>query len=145
MDAAAPLLFDVFARLGPRPVPLPPAPPGTLDVAQADLPAPLRRFGPQLGTDREAPKLTFPPEGATLRPVAGRVLARVDRGRAPFTWFANGAPVLTRSFERAARLPLSGPALSPCRWSMRGPRGAGGGGVALTGRGARGLPCALSI
>ncbi|NBB99224.1 MAG: hypothetical protein GVY34_13830, partial [Alphaproteobacteria bacterium] len=31
------------------------------------------------------------------------------RGRAPFTWFANGAPVLTRSHERAAQLPLPGP------------------------------------
>jgi penicillin-binding protein 1C len=109
LDAAAPVLFETFARLGPRPVPLPPAPPGTLDMAHGDLPLPLRHFGPQLAVDRDAPKLAFPPEGAALRPVGGRVLARVDRGRAPFTWFANGAPVLTRSFEREAHLPLAGP------------------------------------
>lgn len=109
LDAAAPVLFDVFAQLGARPAPLPPAPPRTLDVAHADLPAPLRRFGPQLAMNADAPQLAFPPNGAALRPVSGQVLARVDRGRAPFTWFANGAPVLTRSFERAAQLPLNGP------------------------------------
>ncbi|MCC1481887.1 penicillin-binding protein 1C [Roseibaca sp. Y0-43] len=109
LDAAAPVLFETFARLGPRPAPLPPAPPGTLDVAHVDLPPPLRRFGPQLATDADAPQLAFPPAGAALRPVAGRVMARVDRGRAPFTWFANGAPVLTRSFEREAHLPVTGP------------------------------------
>jgi len=109
LDAAAPVLFEAFARLGPRPEPLPPAPPGTLDVAHSQLPAPLRRFGPQLAMDADAPKLAFPPKGAALRPVGGRVLARVDRGRAPFTWFANGAPVLTRSHEREAHLPLPGP------------------------------------
>jgi penicillin-binding protein 1C len=109
LDAAAPVLFEIFARLGPRPVPLPPAPQGTLDVAHADLPAPLRRFGPQLALDADAPELAFPPAGAALRPVGGRVMARVDRGRAPFTWFANGAPLLTRSYEREALLPMIGP------------------------------------
>ncbi|MBN2759948.1 MAG: penicillin-binding protein 1C [Rhodobacteraceae bacterium] len=109
LDAAAPVLFEIFARLGPRPVPLPPAPPGTLDVAYADLPAPLRRFGPQLALDADAPELAFPPAGAALRPVGGQVMARVDRGRAPFTWFANGAPLLTRSYEREALLPVDGP------------------------------------
>jgi penicillin-binding protein 1C len=109
LDVAAPLLFEVFAHLGPQPAPLPPAPPGTLDVAHNDLPLPLRQFGPQLATDADAPQLTFPPDGAALVPVGGQVLARVDRGRAPFTWFANGAPILTRSHERAAHLPLAGP------------------------------------
>lgn len=109
LDVAAPVLFEVFAHLGASPAPLPPAPPGTLDVANAALPLPLQHFGPQLAQDDTAPKLAFPPEGAALRPMAGRVLARVDRGRAPFTWYANGAPVLTRSFERDAHLPLKGP------------------------------------
>jgi penicillin-binding protein 1C len=40
--------------------------------------------------------------------MAGGVLARVDRGRAPFTWFANGAPILRASLDREARLPLTG-------------------------------------
>lgn len=109
VDVAAPLLFEVFARLGARPVPLPPAPPATLVLAHADLPAPLQRFGERVAQASDAPEVAFPPEGAALRVMSGGVLARVDRGRAPFTWFANGAPVLTASHEREARLMLEGP------------------------------------
>jgi penicillin-binding protein 1C len=108
-DVAAPLLFEVFARLGERPVPLPAAPPGTLIARNPDLPAHLRLFGARLVHTEDAPRLTFPPDGAALAPLAGGVLARVERGRAPFTWFANGAPVLRSSFEREARLGLEGP------------------------------------
>src|SRR6185295_18703624 len=42
--AAAPLLFDAFARLAQRRAPLPAAPAGTLNVAATDLPPPLKRF-----------------------------------------------------------------------------------------------------
>jgi penicillin-binding protein 1C len=106
---AAPLLFEAFARLGPRSVALPPAPPGTLLASNADLPAPLRQFGTRLTQPDDAPRLTFPPEGAALVPLAGGVLARVERGRAPFTWFADGVPVAVASFEREERLSLEGP------------------------------------
>jgi penicillin-binding protein 1C len=41
--------------------------------------------------------------------MSGGLLARVDQGSAPFTWFANGAPILRASQEREARLPLVGP------------------------------------
>lgn len=109
VDVAAPLLFEVFARLGARPAPLPPAPPATLVLAHADLPAPLQRFGERVAQASDAPEVAFPPEGAALRVMSGGVLARVDRGQAPFTWFANGAPVLTASHEREARLMLEGP------------------------------------
>lgn len=109
VDVAAPLLFEVFARLGPQPVPLPPAPPAALLLGHADLPAPLQRFGTRLAQASEAPELAFPPDGAALRMLPGGVLARVERGRAPFTWFANGAPVLMASHEREARLVLDGP------------------------------------
>lgn len=108
-EVAAPLLFEAFARLdGPQA--LPPAPPGTRTVAStADLPAPLRQFGARLVQIEDAPRLTFPPDGAALAPLAGGVLARVELGRAPFTWFADGAPVAVASYEREARLPLDGP------------------------------------
>jgi penicillin-binding protein 1C len=109
VEVAAPLLFEAFARLGPRPVALPPAPAGTLIALSADLPAPLRQFGTRLAPADDAPRLTFPPEGAALVPLAGGILARVERGRAPFTWFADGAPVVRASFEREARLELDGP------------------------------------
>jgi penicillin-binding protein 1C len=108
-EVAAPLLFEAFARLGERPVPLPAAPPGTLIASNAQLPAPLRQFGARLVQADDAPRVTFPPDGAALVPLAGGILVRVERGRAPFTWFADGAPVLLASHEREARLTLEGP------------------------------------
>ena len=108
--AATPLLVEAFARLGGRPVPLPPAPPGTRIVASAaELPAPLRRFGARDAERDDAPQLAFPPDGAALVPLAGGVPARVERGTAPFSWFANGAPVEVARYEREARLNLDGP------------------------------------
>ena len=109
VEVAAPLLFGAFARLGPRPVALPPAPPGTLIASNAELPAPLRRFGTRLAEPDDAPRVTFPPDGAALAPLPGGILARVERGRAPFTWLADGVPIVTASQEREARLELEGP------------------------------------
>ena len=109
VDVAAPLLFEVFARLGTQPAPLAPAPPSALVLAHADLPAPLQRFGERVAQASDAPEVAFPPNGAALRVMQVGVLARVDRGTAPFTWYANGRPVLTSSHEREARLALDGP------------------------------------
>jgi penicillin-binding protein 1C len=109
VEVAAPLLFEVFARLGGT-IALPPAPPGALQVASnAQLPEPLRQFGSRTVVVEDAPRLTFPPDGAALAPLAGGVPARVERGTAPFTWFADGAPVVVGSSEREARLDLPGP------------------------------------
>jgi penicillin-binding protein 1C len=109
VEVAAPVLFEVFARLGGT-VALPPAPPGVLQVASnAALPEPLRQFGARTVVVEDAPRLTFPPDGAALVPMPGGVPARVERGTAPFTWFADGAPVVVGSYEREARLELPGP------------------------------------
>lgn len=109
-EVALPVLFEVFARLGPRPVPLAPAPPGTLVAASnGDLPLPLRQFGARLVGTEDAPRLTFPPDGAAIVPLAGEILARVERGRAPFTWFADGEPVAIGTFDRETRLAVEGP------------------------------------
>ena len=109
-STAAPLLFEIFARLGPRPEPLPPAPPRTLMVgSNVELPAPLQRFGTRQAVADDAPQLAFPPDGAALAPLAGRIPARVERGRPPFAWFADGAPLAVQSFEREMRLALEGP------------------------------------
>ncbi len=109
-DVATPVLFEVFARLSAKTTPLPPAPPGTLIVASnAELPPPLRQFGARLVTVDDAPKVVFPPDGAAIAPLAGGILARVERGKAPFTWFADGAPVVVGSYERETRLALDGP------------------------------------
>lgn len=109
-DAATPLLVEVFARLAGTPEPLPPAPPGTRIVGSAaELPTPLQRFGSRGSEGDDAPQVAFPPDGAALAPLAGGVPARVERGHAPFTWFANGAPVEVTTFERETRLALPGP------------------------------------
>ena len=44
--AAAPILFDAFARSGELPAPLPPAPKGAILAANGKLPLPLQRFNP---------------------------------------------------------------------------------------------------
>jgi penicillin-binding protein 1C len=99
-DAAAPILFDAFARTGTI-APLPPPPPGVLVAANAKLPPPLRRFQPgRLAGDTARPPLhiIFPPDGALLDlattggkpdPVALKVTGAV----APLTVLVNGTPV----------------------------------------------------
>ena len=106
-DLAAPVLFEAYQRIRSAPVPLPPPPPETLIVSTAELPQPLQRF---TGRDAvfkaapDAPKLIFPPDGARLA-VAGGVPAKVRDGKPPFTWLANGAPVLTGAQTREVMLP----------------------------------------
>lgn len=108
-SAATPLLFEVFARLG-DPAPLPPAPPGALLAGStAELPAHLRQFGQRAEAVSDEPQLVFPPDGAVLTPLPSGMMARVERGAAPFTWLANGAPIMQGSYEREVRLPLAEP------------------------------------
>src|SRR5262249_36022428 len=68
--AAAPILFDAFARTGKLPAPLPATPKGALIAATGKLPPPLQRFRPgglASGEAAEAPlRIMFPPNGARL-------------------------------------------------------------------------------
>ncbi|WP_101067482.1 penicillin-binding transpeptidase domain-containing protein, partial [Roseovarius salinarum] len=107
-ELAAPVLFEAFQRLKPAPDPLPPAPPQALLVPTAELPQPLRRFTGREAVFRaaeDAPKLSFPPEGARLPLADAGVPVKVRDGTPPFTWMANGAPVLTGVRRRQAHLP----------------------------------------
>jgi penicillin-binding protein 1C len=103
-QAAAPLLFDAFARLGRDVEPIR-APNGVLRVtASADLPPPLRHLR------RDAPKtiaaagvtplkIAYPPDGARVdlgladgdgdETLALKALG----GALPLTWFVNGQPI----------------------------------------------------
>ncbi|MFA5551742.1 MAG: penicillin-binding protein 1C [Trueperaceae bacterium] len=109
LDVAVPVLFELFARLGGV-QPQPPAPPTLLTAASnAELPAHLQQFGSRVVQTEDSPRLTFPPEGAALAPLAGGIPVKVERGRAPFAWFANGEPVLLGSYERETRLEVPGP------------------------------------
>ncbi len=100
ITAAAPLLVDVFARLGPR-HPLPPAPPGVLRATTVSLPPPLRRVDEPAAT--AGPRIAFPPAGARLALGAGldgELALKVRDGQPPFTWFANGTPIAHEPFAR---------------------------------------------
>ena len=98
-DLAAPVLFQAFARLKPALDPQPPAPASTLLVANADLPQPLQRFRSRSAVFEvaaDAPAVAFPPDGAEVELLPAGLKVRVTGGTAPFTWLADGVPVIVR-------------------------------------------------
>jgi penicillin-binding protein 1C len=109
--AAAPILFEAFSRSGVAITALPRAPSGAVRIAHAELPASLRRFALTAGglvatTAREpAPEIVYPPEGAhvELGATSGGDITplalKLQGGRAPFRWLANGK-VLPESARR---------------------------------------------
>lgn len=103
--SAAPILFDGFAKSGLPVTALPRAPAGALRTARVDLPVTQRRFRSgretleQKGIAEPAPLIVFPPEGARveLASAAGAdampLALKLQGGRAPFRWLANGRPL----------------------------------------------------
>ena len=98
--AAAPILFDAFARTGKIPAALPKAPKGVLVANNAKLPLPLRRFRPlgelvRTGSDL-APHIQFPLNGSRIdvdRANDGQSAAmpvKVAGGVLPLTVLVNG-------------------------------------------------------
>jgi len=113
-EVAAPVLFDVFARIKPGFAPLAAPPPQALLLGAASLPRPLQRFEDR-GTDPAAadrPVLTFPPDGAALAPGPDALTVKLRGGRAPFTLLADGLPVATGQFAREIEVPRPGPGFS---------------------------------
>ena len=93
-ELAAPVLFDAFQRLKPQVDPIAPPPPATLLLPNAQLPLPLQVFRQRgISATTGGPAISFPPDGAIVEGTA--LVAKVRDGQAPFTWLANGAPVLT--------------------------------------------------
>jgi penicillin-binding protein 1C len=101
--AAAPILFDAFARTGKLLSPLPKPPKGALLASNAKLPLPLRRFRPvgelvRTGSD-SAPHIQFPLNGSRIdvdRSNDGRNSAmpvKVAGGVLPLTMLVNGISV----------------------------------------------------
>ena len=102
--SAAPILFEAFTKSGVAITPFPPAPTGTSRLAYNDLPANQRRFsvtssGLLSASRREAsPQIVYPPEGARieLSSQSGELsplVLKLQGGRAPFRWLANGKPL----------------------------------------------------
>jgi penicillin-binding protein 1C len=97
--AAAPILFDAFARTGDLPGALPPAPKGAILAANGKLPLPLQRFSADgVGVRQsERVRIMFPPHGARLELAGpeGRpepVALKIAGGVEPLTIMVNGVP-----------------------------------------------------
>jgi len=96
--AAAPILFEAFARLPNPSAALPHAPAGVLITSSAKLPPPLRHFeADERSGARAGLHILFPPDGARLdiRVVADKpapVPLKVTGARAPVTILVNGVP-----------------------------------------------------
>ena len=101
--AAAPILFDAFARTGKLPATLPKSPKGALVASNAKLPLPLRRFRPAGELVRaggeQAPHIQFPLNGSRIdvdRSAGTQFSAmpvRVAGGVLPMTMLVNGLAV----------------------------------------------------
>jgi penicillin-binding protein 1C len=101
--AAAPILFDAFARTGKLPVPLPKPPKGVLLASNAKLPLPLRRFRPMgelvRSGSEQAPHIQFPLNGSridvdrTAEASSAAMPIKVAGGVLPMTMLVNGRSV----------------------------------------------------
>lgn len=113
-QTAAPILFDAFARSGVVHTPLPRPPTGATRIAQGDLPISQRRFSMTAGgliaasAGAPAPQIVYPPEGAKVdlgvTSQAGEMplALKLQGGKAPFRWLANGRPLEGLSYRRTS-------------------------------------------
>lgn len=110
-QTAAPILFEAFSKSGVPITPLPSAPSGAIRIAQAELPISQRRFSMtasgliSASTREPAPQIVYPPEGARvdLGAQSGDIsplVLKLQGGRAPFRWLANGKPLNELSRRR---------------------------------------------
>jgi penicillin-binding protein 1C len=112
---AAPVLFEAFARSGVPVTAFPSAPAGAARLAQSDLPISQRRFSmTESGLLRNnvveaAPQIIYPPEGARIA-LSGSddgpreaLALKLQGGKAPFRWLANGRPLAELSRRRISQ------------------------------------------
>lgn len=113
--AAAPILFDAFARSGLAPVPLAHAPKGAIFSTTSKLPPPLQRFTPATdpGAAAEPPRIMFPPDGARIEVPGGHVgepvALKIAGGLAPLTVMVNGVPLVAQGGRRTLFFQPDGP------------------------------------
>jgi penicillin-binding protein 1C len=115
--AAAPVLFEAFARSGKLTAPLPAAPKAAIFAATAKLPPPLQRFQPGvlISSANERPlRIMYPPNGARLELGAADgkldpVALKISGGTQPLTVLVNGAPVVTGGDRRTLFFAPDGP------------------------------------
>lgn len=101
---AAPILFDAFVRSGLDHVAFAPAPAGAVRLARQELPPAMRfyRGGGETAASgasvEAAPHIAYPPAGARIALSQGRqayspLIVKLQGGRPPFRWLANGRPL----------------------------------------------------
>ena len=113
-ETAAPVLFEGFVRSGLAAVPLRRPPAGAFRSAQGDLPVTLERFlsarsdlPAAKAIAEPAPRIIFPPDGAHVELGAATadatpLVLKLQGGRAPFRWLANGKPLVDIERRREA-------------------------------------------
>jgi len=104
---AAPLPCKIADLLGPAPtLSEPEPPPNALRVGRRDLPTHLRRLelGPLDGgraADPGAPKILYPPDGATVAWDGAALPLEAAGGKGPLRWLVDGRPLATAVPRRA--------------------------------------------
>jgi len=102
-SAAAPLLFRVFDLLPPDRAPRPAVAQPDHSLFHRTPPLALARLGPEgeaggaAGARPERLRILFPPDGATVEPLAEGVALSAAGGRPPYRWVANNAPLAERA------------------------------------------------
>ncbi|WP_430512703.1 hypothetical protein [Pannonibacter phragmitetus] len=130
INSAAPILFEVFQRLGAKRIPLPQPPAGVLQSANAGLPLPLkearvrsldsgtpaaaRPAGRQAALKGSGLRIAYPPDGAEVElgltsDQNAALVVKLQGGRGPYAWFANGRPVGTGQFMTSLAWTPDGP------------------------------------
>jgi len=115
--AAAPLLFDAFARVADRRTPLAPAPIGVIRAANNDLPPPLKRFREAIAdesgeaTRADPPvRIAFPPDRSEVEIDEGEsasLVVKAEGGALPLTWLVDGKPLQSDPNRREVEIPAS--------------------------------------
>jgi penicillin-binding protein 1C len=114
--AAAPILFDAFARIGQPPAPLQRAPQGALFAASHKLPPPLQRFRPDGAAAGSGPalRIMYPPNGARIELAASGdkpdpLALKIAGGVEPLTVLVNGMPREARGGRQTLLVEPDGP------------------------------------
>ncbi|AGK56236.1 penicillin-binding protein 1C [Hyphomicrobium denitrificans 1NES1] len=107
--AAAPILFDAFARISEKRAPLQAMPANAVRGTNADLPAPLKRWrdpgdDPAAGRFIEPPVLiSFPPDQSEIEEAdlgGDPLVLKADGGALPLIWLIDGKPIKSDAHSR---------------------------------------------
>jgi penicillin-binding protein 1C len=114
-ETAAPILFEAFSRSGLAATPLRRPPAGAFRPTASELPLTMERFVSTQGelaisgnvASEPAPRIVFPPDGARVElgasgAAATPLVLKLQGGRAPFRWLANGKPLAEVERRREA-------------------------------------------